>query len=349
MNKGIAWTSLTGFALTQLPGILAHMHKLYYYCHHRGGNSLLPRTKPAWLRHSLNMRKHLGLVSLWFLVLHIFMSCLIFGPNYYSAYFIDPKDALSKMSLNGELAFMCGSFGAALYGIMGICSLPSVAEQMTNRQWTFVYGPVAFAALFFGTFHVIPQGVGVTWDKKEKWPWGLPPITLLSTVLPMFVMTLKIIQVVWAKVERARQSSYKYHKKYDDIAVERDANHLKHSDTIGTTSAGSGSSPSPSSGSSGDSNNNDNGINNNNNNNNNDDSGSRSGSDVEIPDNSGGGAYDFRNLITTTTATHTSFRHNGEHGECEIYIPVLSSSSSSSRMPSYACKSNEWGQSMKSC
>jgi hypothetical protein len=150
MNKGIAWSCLSGFTLTQIPGVLAHMHNLYY------GDSLV--TKPKWMRDLLAARKHLGLVSLWMLGVHILMTCLIFGPNYYGPLFLDPKDALSKMKLNGELAYMCGSFGAALYVILGICSLPSVAEQMTNRQWAFVYGPVAWAALFFGTFHVISQG-----------------------------------------------------------------------------------------------------------------------------------------------------------------------------------------------
>jgi hypothetical protein len=193
MNKGIAWTSLTGFAMTQIPGVWAHISILYY------GDSL--RTKNKYLLRFLAMRKHLGLVSLWFLGLHIFMSCLIFGPNYYGAYFIDPKDPMSKMSLNGELAFMCGCFGASLYVILGICSVPSVAEQMTNRQWLFVYGPVAWLALFFGTFHVIPQGVGVTWNKKSKWPAGLPPITVMSTVLPMLVMSIKIVQVIWSRTK----------------------------------------------------------------------------------------------------------------------------------------------------
>jgi hypothetical protein len=202
MNKGFAWSCLTGFTLTQVPGVLAHMHNLYYR------DSLL--TKPKWMRNMLAARKHIGLVSLWMLGVHIFMSCLIFGPNYYGVYFIDSKDALSKMNLHGELAFMCGSIGAALFVIMGICSLPSVAEQMTNRQWAFVYGPVAWAALFFGTFHVIPQGVGITWNHKEKWPGGMPPITLMSTVLPMFVMTMKIVQVLWSKM--ATNKTYNYRK-----------------------------------------------------------------------------------------------------------------------------------------
>jgi Ferric reductase like transmembrane component len=191
MNKGLAWTALTGMALCQLPGILAHMHNLYY------GDSL--HTKPKYLRRFLAMRKHLGLISFFFLIVHIFMSTLLFGPNYYGALFEEPKNPMSKMSLNGELAYMLGTFAAAFYCILAICSLPAVAELMTNRQWQFVYGPVAQFGLFCATFHVISQGIGVSWNKKATWPWGMPPISLMSTVLPMFIMALKICQVVWSK------------------------------------------------------------------------------------------------------------------------------------------------------
>ena len=128
------------------------------------------------------------------------MSCLMFGPNYYGRFFVDPKDPLSRMTANGETSFMFGSIAAALYIILGICSLPSVAEQMTNAQWQLVYGPVAWSALAMGTAHVIAQGAGVTWDKKDRWAWGLPPITLMSTVFPMAVCGLKVFQMIYCRM-----------------------------------------------------------------------------------------------------------------------------------------------------
>jgi len=172
--------------------MFARMHDAW----HR--NSL--KDKPKWLVDFLAIRKHLGLISLWFLTVHIFMSCLMFSIAYYSRFFYDRTDPFSRMSANGESSFMFGSFGAALYIILGICSLPCVAEQMTNKQWQFVYGPVAWTALAFGTAHVMCQGIKVTWDKKENWPDGLPPITLLSTAFPLFVMFLKVVQVIFVIV-----------------------------------------------------------------------------------------------------------------------------------------------------
>ena len=155
------------------------------------------RSKPKWLIRFLSIRKHLGLISLWFLTVHIFMSCLMFSIAYYSRFFYDKDDPFSRMSANGESSFMFGSIGAGLYVILGICSLPSVAEQMTNRQWQFVYGPVAWTALAFGTAHVMCQGIGVTWNNKENWAGGMPPITLMSVLVPLLVMFLKLVQVLF--------------------------------------------------------------------------------------------------------------------------------------------------------
>jgi hypothetical protein len=91
MNKTISWTALYGFAITQIPGVLAHTFDAI----HR--DSL--RDKPQWLLSFLEMRKHLGLISLWFLSVHIFMSSLMFSSAYYGRFFVDPKDPLSRMKL----------------------------------------------------------------------------------------------------------------------------------------------------------------------------------------------------------------------------------------------------------
>lgn len=56
---------INGFALTQIPGVLARLDNFTQR------NSLL--TKPHLLRWALGIRKHVGLLSLWFLVIHILM------------------------------------------------------------------------------------------------------------------------------------------------------------------------------------------------------------------------------------------------------------------------------------
>jgi len=187
-NKAICWTALTGFALAQVPGILARFVNSW------NRNNLI--SKPRWLVWALSLRKQIGLLSLWFLVLHIIMSLLLMNEKYYGKFFIDPTANASKMNGIGEHSFFFATFGTGLYIILGICSLPSVGSQMTNKQWQFVYGPVAWVALLFGTLHVMIMGVK-GWSTTYKWPGGLPPITMTSVLVPLFVIALKVLQKLY--------------------------------------------------------------------------------------------------------------------------------------------------------
>lgn len=208
MNKTICWTALWGFAIAQIPGMLARMSNAYYR------DTLLD--KSPWLRAFLSMRKHLGLLSLWFLTVHLTMSMLMFSIAYYDRFFEDKDDPKSRMTANGECSFMFGAFSASLYLVLGICSLPSVAEHMTKAQWDFVYGPIAWVALAFGTIHVICQGLNVTWHKA---PWVnagyMPPITLVSTVFPFAVICFKFFQMAFVRILDARAAKKDYGPKVD--------------------------------------------------------------------------------------------------------------------------------------
>ena len=53
LNKAVCWTALTGFALTQVPGVLARLSTSIH------GDSL--RDTPKWLLSLLAIRKQLGL------------------------------------------------------------------------------------------------------------------------------------------------------------------------------------------------------------------------------------------------------------------------------------------------
>jgi len=206
-NKAICWTSLTGMALAQLPGVLARAYDSYQ------GNNLV--SKPRILVWSLSLRKHVGVLSLWFLICHIIMSLLLMNEKYYGKFFEDPKANASKMNVIGETSFFFATMGTGLYIIMGLCSLSSIGSQMTNLQWQVVYGPVAWVALLFGTLHVMVMGVK-GWATTHKWPGGLPPITMTSVLVPLFVILLKLLQKIYctfnsvnSKRDNVRQRQYR--------------------------------------------------------------------------------------------------------------------------------------------
>ncbi|CAB9522593.1 Metalloreductase STEAP4 [Seminavis robusta] len=186
-NKAICWTAITGFALTQLPGVIARIGNYF--------RSNLSDLSPT-LKWALQLRKELGILSLWFLGLHILMSMILFNPAYYGKFFIDPTANTSKMNVIGETSFLFATVGSMFYFILGLASLPSVSSNMTNQQWQLIYGPLAWAALAFGTSHVIIMGFK-GWDDhlQDEWPGGMPPITLTSVLIPMLVLFLKVIEI----------------------------------------------------------------------------------------------------------------------------------------------------------
>lgn len=172
-------------ALSQLPGVLARLWNEW------SDDNL--RSKPKWLKKFLELRKHLGLVSLWFLMVHILMSMILFSPAYYGKFYLDKTAVATKLNSIGENSLLFGVLGTSLYALMGVCSLPSVGSQMNRVQWELVYGPVAWIALMFGTVHVMIMGVK-GWTKTETWPGGMPPITMTSVLIPMLVLAMKLFQ-----------------------------------------------------------------------------------------------------------------------------------------------------------
>jgi len=104
------------------------------------------------------------------------------------------------MNWKGESCLMMGTLGAAFYFVLGVCSLPSVIEGMTSVQFQIVFGLLAWVALIFGSVHVMIMGVQ-GWSEQETWPKGMPPITILSVVVPLFIMSIKLFQVSLAVVQ----------------------------------------------------------------------------------------------------------------------------------------------------
>mmetsp|Transcript_22630 Transcript_22630/g.36980 ORF Transcript_22630/g.36980 Transcript_22630/m.36980 type:complete len:173 (+) Transcript_22630:125-643(+) len=105
------------------------------------------------LEYGVNMRKELGVVSLFFLLCHAIMSLTIWNAGYFYWSYDDPTNVMTKYLWHVETSMFFGIVGFGLYTVLGICSLPSVADAMTSRQWKFVYGVVSWTALIFGLCH----------------------------------------------------------------------------------------------------------------------------------------------------------------------------------------------------
>jgi len=152
-SRMFAWTAIYGFAFCQLPGIVLRFGKQLGLSVADNGED-----SPAWLRAihwGVKIRKHVGLLSLYFVSLHACMVLLIFGEEYYGYKFENG----GAMAWNDEAAMLCAVLSLSLYVIVGIASLPSVQKAMNPPQFALVFGPVVMTALALGTMHVMFLGV----------------------------------------------------------------------------------------------------------------------------------------------------------------------------------------------
>ena len=183
-NHSMAWTCIWGFALSQFPGVIARFYVMF-------GRYQLPNA----LLWGLNMRKELGVISLFFLLCHAIMSLTIWNAGYFYWSYDDPTNVMAKYLWHVETGMFFGIVGFGLYVVLGICSLPSVAAAMTSRQWYFVYGVVSWTALIFGLAHNLFIGKNIM-QWTHYWPNGIPHQTVMSCTIPIGVIGLKVIQVM---------------------------------------------------------------------------------------------------------------------------------------------------------
>ena len=101
------------------------------------------------------------------------------------------------MKWNDEASMLTAVLSTSLFIITGIASLPSVGHAMNKAQFWFVFSPVVWSALALGLMHIMFLGVP-SWTEKSPYSWtrDMPPVTLLSSVFPLLVMFLKVVQVL---------------------------------------------------------------------------------------------------------------------------------------------------------
>ena len=66
----------------------------------------------------------------------------------------------------------------------------------------------------FGTTHVLAMGVQ-GWPLIDSWPGNLPPITLMSVLIPMLVIFLKIIQVFFTRFADCLFANPEYYNQFE--------------------------------------------------------------------------------------------------------------------------------------
>lgn len=100
---------------------------------------------------------------------------------------------------NDHASKLTAILSTSLFIITGLASLPSVGRAMNKSQFMFVFGPVVWLALAFGTMHFMFLGVE-SWTADPRspraWSRGMPPVTLMASLIPLLVMFIKAVQVI---------------------------------------------------------------------------------------------------------------------------------------------------------
>ncbi|XP_074048971.1 metalloreductase STEAP4 [Macrotis lagotis] len=196
-NRIFPGMALSLLALVYLPGIMAAILQLYRgtkYSHF-----------PKWLDHWMLCRKQLGLVALAFAFLHVIYT-LVIPIRYYVRWKLNSK-VINQIKTNktdpfntttawlGDSYVALGILGFFLFVLLGITSLPSVSNMVNWREFRFIQSKLGYLTLILCTAHTLVFG-GKRFLSPSLLRWYLPPIYVLSLIIPCTVLVLKFILVM---------------------------------------------------------------------------------------------------------------------------------------------------------
>jgi hypothetical protein len=141
-------------------------------------SSIISRYNHARLFRSLDVDKDmLGFSSLVLIIIHVFISLILLGPEYYDKFFqLD-----GKMNFLGELSMLFGVLGLGLMWMVNrFFSISGSIKGSYNSRRKF--RRMIILAIIAGFIHTVFMGIK-SWFSPSGWHGYLPPITLLATVV----------------------------------------------------------------------------------------------------------------------------------------------------------------------
>ncbi len=118
-------------------------------------------------------RKNLGLSGALLVVVHVLMSLILLGPDYYAGFY----SRLGQMTLSAELSMLAGALGTV--GLLWLFYVTTIRPIAGQPHRTSLVPGLGRLVLAFTGVHVILIGVR-GWFHVASWPGALPPITLIS-------------------------------------------------------------------------------------------------------------------------------------------------------------------------
>ena len=128
-------------------------------------------------------RQRYGFAGLWGTTVHVLMSMLLIGLNYFQKFYLET----GKLTWQAELSMAAGVLGLGFLLWLLIATLEAESKQQTS----LVPG-IARWALLATALHLVFMG-GAGWLNRDDWTAakGLPAITLLAFGLSLLGLALK--------------------------------------------------------------------------------------------------------------------------------------------------------------
>lgn len=128
-------------------------------------------------------RRALGLAGAGFVAVHLLLSLMLAGPQYFPSLYT----ASGQMTGAAALSMLAGALGSV--ALLWLFHSTKVRPVEGQRSRTSLVPGLGRALLLFTAVHVALIGVR-GWFDLSSWPGSLPPITLLSFVIAAVLLVM---------------------------------------------------------------------------------------------------------------------------------------------------------------
>ncbi|PNI53550.1 STEAP3 isoform 2 [Pan troglodytes] len=194
VNTTLPCVAYVLLSLVYLPGVLAAALQL------RRGTKY--QRFPDWLDHWLQHRKQIGLLSFFCAALHALYSfCLpLRRAHRYDLVNLAVKQVLANKShlwveeevWRMEIYLSLGVLALGTLSLLAVTSLPSIANSLNWREFSFVQSSLGFVALVLSTLHTLTYGWTRAFE-ESRYKFYLPPTFTLTLLVPCVVILAKAL------------------------------------------------------------------------------------------------------------------------------------------------------------
>ncbi|XP_016044375.1 metalloreductase STEAP3 isoform X2 [Erinaceus europaeus] len=194
VNTSLPCVAFVLLSLVYLPGVLAAALQLQ-----RGTKY---RRFPDWLDHWLQHRKQIGLLSFFCAALHVLYSlCLPLRRSHrYDLVNLAVKQVLANNShlwveeevWRMEIYISLGLLAFGTLSLLAVTSLPSIANSLNWKEFSFVQSTLGFVALVLSTLHTLTYGWTRAFE-ESRYKFYLPPTFTLTLLVPCTIILAKAL------------------------------------------------------------------------------------------------------------------------------------------------------------